>query len=170
MVERFPCCARLDGRMPLSFRAPRPDEYDMLETLVIDSFEPITWFKTLDERFGPLNGQDWRARWHTRMQNVLRTEILLVGEEEGKVIAFSSGTYDAASRLGFVDLLAVQQGQQGKGYGREMLRGMIAHFQSLGAQQVNLECLADNDAGNALYRAEGFIEVTRSIRWFLKLT
>jgi RimJ/RimL family protein N-acetyltransferase len=156
--------------MPLVFRPPRPDEYAALERMVIDSFEPITWFKKLDDQFGPLNGQDWRARWHARMENVFRTEILLVGEEDGEVAAFASGTYDDPAKLGFVDLLAVGRKHQGKGYGREMLRGMLAHFRSLGAEQANLDCLCDNSTANALYRSEGFVEVARSIRWFLKLS
>jgi ribosomal protein S18 acetylase RimI-like enzyme len=156
--------------MPLTFRQARPHEYHALEAMVIDSFEPITWFKKLDERFGPLNGHDWRARWHTRMQNVFLTEMILVGEAAGAVAAFASGTYDDASRLGYIDILAVRQDLQGKGYGREMLRGMLAHLRSLGAEQVNLECLADNDTGNSLYRSEGFVEVARSIRWFRPLS
>ena len=156
--------------MPLTFRPARPDEYPALEAMVIDSFEPITWFKKLDERFGPLNGQDWRARWHTRMQNVFRTEMILVGEAGGEVVALASGTYDEASRLGYIDILAVRQDLQGRGYGREMLRGMLAHFKSLGAEQANLECLADNDTGNSLYESEGFVEVARSIRWYRPLS
>ena len=156
--------------MPLTFRPARPDEYPALEAMVIDSFEPITWFKKLDERFGLLNGQDWRARWHARMQNVFGSEIIVVGEAEGEVVAFASGTYDETTRLGYIDLLAVQQGRQGKGYGREMLRGMLAHFRSLGAEQANLECLADNGVGNSLYASEGFVEVARSIRWHRPLT
>jgi ribosomal protein S18 acetylase RimI-like enzyme len=149
--------------MPLTFRPARPGEYDALEAMVIDSFEPITWFKTLDERFGPLNG-------HERIQNVFRTEMILVGETGGEVVAFASGTYDEACRLGYIDILAVKQSHQGQGYGREMLRGMLAHFQSLGAEQAHLECLSDNDTGNALYRSEGFVEVARSVRWFRRLS
>ena len=55
--------------------------------MVIESFEPITWYKKLEDRIGPLNGQDWRTRWHTRMQRVFETEIVLVGEagEDGDV-------------------------------------------------------------------------------------
>ena len=59
---------------------------------------------------------------------------------------------------------------QGRGYGREMLRGMdAAHAEPGRAVHINLDCLTDNDAGNALYRSEGFEEVARQIRWFRKL-
>jgi ribosomal-protein-alanine N-acetyltransferase len=103
------------------------------------------------------------------MQNIFKTQMLLVGELEGRPIAFASGSYDEAARLGFVDVLAVAREHQGRGYGREMLRGMLAHFKTLGAEQAHLECLADNDPGNRLYESEGFVEVARSIRWYIRL-
>src|SRR5207248_3030260 len=33
-----------------------------IEELVLESFEPVTWFKKLDEKVGPLNGVDWGRR------------------------------------------------------------------------------------------------------------
>ena len=39
----------------------------------------------------------------------------------------------------------------------------------MGAAYVNLECLQDNDVGNSLSRSMGFVEVARSIRWFIPL-
>jgi ribosomal protein S18 acetylase RimI-like enzyme len=50
-----------------------------------------------------------------------------------------------------------------------MLRGAIDHLQSLGCQFVHLDCLTTNDAGNALYKSEGFQEVARHVRWFKKI-
>jgi hypothetical protein len=38
-----------------------------------------------------------------------------------------------------------------------------------GAVDANLDCLANNDPGNQLYRSEGFREVARSIRWHIKI-
>jgi ribosomal protein S18 acetylase RimI-like enzyme len=153
----------------MTFREPRPDEYPALRKLVIDSFEPITWFKQLDAQFGPLNGKDWRTRWEARLDVVFRSQIMLVGEVEGEVVAFSSGTYDPATRLSFIDLIAVGIAWQGRGYGREMLRGMMDFFRERGAEFVNLECLSDNDRGNRLYESEGYTAVATSIKWFRRL-
>ena len=155
--------------MPLDFRIARASEFPQIEAMVIASFEPITWAKKLDARIGPLNGKDWRARWQTRMHHIFETQIILVGESAGELAAMASGTFDRDCALGFIELLAVDQRFQGRGYGRDMLRGMIAHFKSLGGVYVNLECLTDNDNANALYRSEGFEEVARQIRWFRKI-
>jgi ribosomal protein S18 acetylase RimI-like enzyme len=155
--------------MPLVFRPAELSDHRKIESMVIESFEPITWFKKIEDRLGPLNGQDWRARWHTRMRGVFETQIVLIGEIEGELAAMSSGTLDAEAALAYIDLLAVDPRFQSHGYGREMLRGMMRHMQSLGAQYVYLDCLTDNDKGNSLYYAEGFEEVVRQVRWFRKL-
>lgn len=153
----------------LQFRPATSLDHPRLREMIIASFEPITWFRLVDANMGPLNGRDWRERWHARMDKILATEILLVGELDGEIVAAATGTYDDYSRLGFVDLLAVDQRHQGRGFGREMLRGMLQHFKERGAVHAHLECLSDNDKGNALYRSEGFQDVARSIKWFIKI-
>lgn len=155
--------------LPLTFRLALPAEYDKLEKLTIDSFEPITWMKKADERFGPLNGKDWRERWQMRFAHIFATQTVLVGEAGGEVVALATGTADAVTRLGFIDLLCVFGGHQGQGYGRTMLRAMLAHLKEQGCVHAHLECLADNAVGNSLYAAEGFEEVARSIRWFVEI-
>jgi ribosomal protein S18 acetylase RimI-like enzyme len=155
--------------MPLAFRLAAPSDYDFLERLTIESFEPITWLRKVDARFGPLNGRDWRVRWQARFRHAFDTQRVLVGEADGRIVAFASGTLDADSRLGFIDLLAVDQRFQGRGYGREMLRGMLEYFKSEGAEHAHLECLTDNDVGNALYRSEGFTDLAHSVHWFIRI-
>jgi ribosomal protein S18 acetylase RimI-like enzyme len=155
--------------MQLDFRLATLDDHAALVPLVIDSFEPITWQKKLDQNFGPLNGRDWRERWKTRLDNIFKTQIVLVGESTGQIAAMASAGMDRASALGFIDVLAVARGFQGHGLGRQMLRGICDHLKALGCQSVNLDCLTDNDPGNALYESEGFTEVARHIRWFKRI-
>ena len=111
----------------------------------------------------------WRERWRARFAKAFATQHVLVGEAAGEIAAFASGTIEPDTRLGYIDLLAVDRRFQGKGYGRAMLRGMLAWMKQQGAVHAHLECLADNEAGNALYRSEGFTEIARSIRWFIKI-
>lgn len=153
----------------MEFRLAQPSELASLKTLIVDSFEPITWLKKLDERYGPLNGCDWRERWSQRLDRIFATQIVLVGEQDGEVVAAATGTMDSQTLLGFIDLLAVCRIQQGKGFGRAMLRGMLQHFRQAGMKHANLECLTGNEAGNSLYRSEGWEIVATSHRWFLPL-
>src|ERR1041385_4532081 len=117
--------------MPLEFRPARPAEFPQIEQMVISSFEPITWARKLDARVGPLNGRDWRARWQARMRHIFDTQIILVGETGGEMAAMSSGTLDRENALAYIDLLAVDQRFRRRGYGREMLRGMMDHMKGL---------------------------------------
>ena len=94
--------------MPLEFRLAAAPEYPRIEEMVIESFEPIMWFKKVDARVGPLNGRDWRTRWHARMRHVFETAIVLVGESGGETVAMSSGTLDRDDAVAYIDLLAVE--------------------------------------------------------------
>jgi len=153
----------------LSVRLATDADHAALEAMVLASFEPITWQKKLDERIGMLQGQDWRARWRTRLAKIFATQVVLVGEVEGAPAAMASATIDQDTALAFLDVLAVAPAFQGRGLGRAMLRAAMEHYRQRGCKYVNLDCLTDNDAGNALYQSEGFAEVARHIRWFRKL-
>ena len=155
--------------MPLTFRLAEPAEHPRLKAMIIDSFEPITWFKTADEKFGLMNGLDWRDRWKLRLEKVFETQVILVGELAGEVVACATGTYDPKTAMGFIDLLAVTQGHKGEGLGREMLRALMQHFKDMGAVYAHLDCLTNNEVGNRLYESEGFEEGMRSIRWIKKI-
>jgi ribosomal protein S18 acetylase RimI-like enzyme len=155
--------------MPLAIRQATPADHAAIERLVVAAFEPITWQKKLDARFGPLNGCDWQARWHDRLQKIFATQIVLLGELNAELAAVATATIDQHAALGFIDVLAVSREFQGQGLGREMLLATMTHLKSLGCQFVNLDCLTDNEAGNSLYMDEGFVEVARHIRWFRRL-
>ena len=155
--------------MSLQFRPAEPAEHDQLKRIIIETFEPITWSKTADQHFGLMNGLDWRSRWELRLEKVFATQIILVGESEGVIVACATGTYDKATAMGFIDILAVPAEHQGKGLGRDMLRGMMQHFKDMGAGFIHLDCLTTNEVGNRLYQSEGFEEGMRSIRWLKKL-
>jgi hypothetical protein len=93
--------------MQMQIRQANEPDYPAIEKMVIESFEPITWFRTIDAKYGPLNGADWRARWQLRMQDVFESQIVLMGEVDGVLAAMSSGTFDAQAALAYIDLLAV---------------------------------------------------------------
>lgn len=155
--------------MRLQIRSASAEDFEAIEKMVIDSFAPITWARTLDENYGPLNGADWQARWRSRLQKVFAEQIILVGEIDNKLAAMSSSSLDSQAALAFIDLVAVAATHQRHGYGREMLRATMQHMRELGAQYVHLDCLTTNEKANALYEAEGFEEVARHIRWFRKI-
>src|SRR5262245_2816029 len=112
----------LRGPMPLAIRIATPDDHAAIKQLVITAFEPITWQKKLDAPFGPLNGCDWKARWHDRLTKIFNTQIILVAELHAGLAAVATATIDQPAAVGFIDVLAVGAEFQGQGLGREMLR------------------------------------------------
>jgi len=155
--------------MELHFRLAEPADHDDLERMAIESFEPITFFKKVDDRFGPLNGVNWRERWQNKLRKAFRNETVLVGTTEGQLVAMAVGTIQEEMRLAFLDILAVGQEYQGHGCGRQMLRAFKAHAKQQGAGHIYLDCLVSNENANCLYQTEGFEEMTRSIYWYAKL-
>jgi ribosomal protein S18 acetylase RimI-like enzyme len=159
--------------MALNIRPAHPSEYPQIEKMVVESFEPITWFKKIDKTYGPVDGNNWRDRWHYRLAKVFATQTVLVSDLPGdtgpELAAFASGSLERETRLAYLDLLAIDSRFQGRGLGREMLRGVMQYFKREGAVHLRLDCLTSNELGNNLYRAEGFEEVARSIHWFIKI-
>ena len=155
--------------MAFTCRSATPADFETLNRLVIEAFEPITYYKRLDERFGPLNGVPWRERWRDRLAKIFAEQECLVGEDDGVIVAFACGAYDKKPATAFVDVLAVAPGRQRRGYGRAMLREAMAYFERRGAKYLRLDCLVGNDRANELYRAAGFEEIDREIHWFIQL-
>src|SRR5262245_4724587 len=130
--------------MALHFRPAQAGEYQKIQDMVIDSFEPITWFKKLDTQVGPLNGRGRRTRSQARMRQVFEQQILLVGDTGDGVAALSSETIDQDSALAYIDLLAVAPQLQGRGYRR--VRGSRA-ADSLVSQDLTAHKNALRDHG-----------------------
>ena len=138
--------------------------------LLCRAFEPITWFQRAEAKFGPLNGRSWRRRFRARAEKAVESQTALVGVDgRQRIMACAVGGYDPAFRLAFLDLIAVEPECQGSGYGRRLLQAFEGWAREQGAEALNLDCLTDNDGGNALYVSEGFEEVARQIRWFKRL-
>ena len=153
----------------MNIRAVEPRDDEALIAMVTEAFGPITWYRKVEARYGAPGGCDWRELWRQRMTAALANQVCLVGERDGELITFAAGTYNERSRTAFLDILAVREGLQGEGLGRRMLRAFFDQMKAQGAEFANLECLTDNDAGNALYESEGFEEAMRSIRWVKRL-
>ena len=68
--------------LSLRIRPASEADFAAIESMVIASFEPVTWARTLDARFGQLNGCDWQQRWRQRLEKVFTGQIVLVGDDE----------------------------------------------------------------------------------------
>jgi len=150
-------------------RLATPADLPRLVEISLASFGAITWQRTVDRLFGPLNGHDWQERWRRRVETVLREQTILVLEESGEILGYASGTVDEALGLGHLEILAVDAAAQGKGHGRRLLQDFERHCFSRGARHLTLESLTDNEPANELYRREGYQAVAQHFNWFKKI-
>ena len=72
-----------------------------------------------------LRRKKWLPGWQSRFRKAFDTQNVLVGELDGEIAAFATGTVDRETLVGFIDILGVDRKLQGKGYGRKMPRGML---------------------------------------------
>jgi ribosomal protein S18 acetylase RimI-like enzyme len=153
----------------LQFRLATAGDHERLIGLATDSFAPISWYRDIEDEFGLLNGVDWRGRWRLRMKKIFETEVVLVGESGDEIVAFCTGKIEPETALAFIDVLAVDASHQRQGLGRQMLRAMLGHLKKEGAVHAYLDCLTSNEAGNELYRSEGFKQSAGFAYWFVKI-
>ncbi len=154
----------------LTIREAAEAEKPEVADLICRCFEPITMFRRIEQEIGPLNGRDWKQRLRAKVETSVGMRTVLVGlDGAGKIVASALGGYDPAFRLAFLDMLAVAPERHGQGHGGEMVRAFEAWALEQGAEAAHLDCLTDNDAGNALYKREGFQEVARQLIWFKRL-
>lgn len=155
--------------MPEGIRFGTPEDLPRLIEVSLASFGEITWQRTVDRLFGPLNGHDWRERWRRRVEKAMREQTFLVLVENGEILGYACGTVDGAIGVGHLDILAVDPPAQGKGFGRRLLRAIQEYFLSQGATHITFESLVDNETANSLYRKEGFHQVASHFNWFKKI-
>ena len=155
--------------MALSFRPAHQEDYEQLVKIVIEGFEKVTMQTYVDQRFGFLNGTNWRDRWEGRVNKALKNEIVIVGESSAEIASVIAARIDPKTQLAFINILAVSRKYRQKGYGRKTLRWMLAHLKTLGGVHAHLDCLATNVEANRLYESEGFENVGHSENWYIKI-
>jgi ribosomal protein S18 acetylase RimI-like enzyme len=81
-------------------------------------------------------------------------ELFLVGERMGKVIASVMGGYEG--HRGWINYLAVEPAERGKGYGRVMMAEVELRLQGIGCPKINLQVRASNQAVIEFYESLGY--------------
>ena len=99
------------------------------------------------------------------MQQALgRAAAPLVVRADGRAVGFNLCLL--TEREAAIDLIAVHPGYQGRGLGRRLIEGALAHFDGR-AEAIRVGTQADNRPSIALYEATGFREIARqaTLHW-----
>jgi ribosomal protein S18 acetylase RimI-like enzyme len=81
-------------------------------------------------------------------------ELFLVGEYAGRVVASVMGGYEG--HRGWINYLAVDPTEQGKGYGRLMMAEVEQRLRAMGCPKINLQIRASNEAVIRFYKSLGY--------------
>jgi ribosomal protein S18 acetylase RimI-like enzyme len=102
---------------------------------------------------------DLTRPWNDPGQDIARKladspELLLVGEEDGLVVASVMAGYDG--HRGWINYLAVHPSRRGHGLGRALMDAAEERLRGLGCPKINLQVRAANEAAQAFYEAIGY--------------
>jgi ribosomal protein S18 acetylase RimI-like enzyme len=86
----------------------------------------------------------------------VQRELFLVGEIDGRIVAVVMAGYEG--HRGWVNYLAVEPEQQGKGLGRQMMAAVERGLAELGCPKVQLQIRRGNLDVVRFYRALGYAE------------
>ena len=89
--------------------------------------------------------------------------ILEGGASVGYAVLCFGWSLEWGGRDAFVDEIFVEAHARGRGVGRAALRALIREAERLGVRALHLEVESGNEAGQALYRSEGFAGKDRQI-------
>jgi ribosomal protein S18 acetylase RimI-like enzyme len=89
--------------------------------------------------------------------------IALADETVGYAVLCFGWSIEWGGRDAFVDELYVEPASRGRGLGRAALRALALEARAAGVHALHLEVEAGNEAGETLYRSEGFEGKDRSL-------
>ena len=108
----------------------------------------------------------WRACGLTRPWNdprkdiarklTVQSNLFLVGEVEGAIVATLMGGYDG--HRGWINYLAVSPAHQRRSYATALMRAVERKLLEMGCPKINLLIRSDNVAVKAFYDSLGFQE------------
>ena len=82
--------------------------------------------------------------------------VVVDGETAGYAVVCFGWSLEWGGRDAFLDELYLEPAFRGRGLGRATLRALAAEVRAAGVRALHLEVEAGNEAGQALYRSEGF--------------
>jgi ribosomal protein S18 acetylase RimI-like enzyme len=88
----------------------------------------------------------------------VRDGVVLLAEQDGQAVGLAVAAKTGA-QLGFLDVLYVRRAARRHGVAAELLREAAVQLRAQGAEMLELEVLATNEAARAVYEGWGFAPV-----------
>lgn len=155
----------------VSIRLYRPDDLDALKQLTVEAFSGVTLEQNVEDKFGQLHGHDWRWRKARHIEEDVQANPagIFIAETQNRVVGYVTTRIDREAGKGRIPNLAVSAEFRGEGLGRRLIERALDCFREEGLAYATIETMAQNEAGNHVYPACGFVEVARQVHFARKL-
>ena len=155
----------------IAIRPYRPADLEAMKLLTVESFDGVTLEQNVENALGVLHGHDWRWRKARHIDDDVKANPagVLVAEAEGRVVGYVTTLVDRLAGKGRIPNLAVAAELRGQGLGRRLIEHALDYFRREGLSYAMIETMAQNEIGQHLYPACGFIEVARQVHFARKL-
>src|SRR5688572_24972322 len=136
-------------------------DLDRIKELTVASFPGVTLEQNVEDALGTLAGYDWKWRKARHIDDDIAADAagIFVAELDGKVVGYITTRSDRDAGKGRIPNLAVDAAFRGHGLGRRLIEHALDHFRQQGLAYAMIETMAQNDTGQHLYEACGFVEV-----------
>ncbi|MSR57102.1 MAG: GNAT family N-acetyltransferase [Planctomycetaceae bacterium] len=157
--------------MNLAIRPYLPDDLDAIKRLTVEAFGGVTLEQNLESTLGLLRGHDWRWRKTRHLDDDVAAHPsgLFVADSQGRVVGYISTRVDREAGKGRIPNLAVAPEFRGQGLGRRLIEHALDYFRREGLEYAMIETMAENEVGQHLYPACGFVEVARQVHFARRL-
>jgi len=157
--------------MNFSVRSFRPEDLATIKQLTVDAFEGVSLEQDIESALGILNDRDWRWRKARHIDEDVSADAdgIFVAERGSEILGYITTRIDREAGKGRIPNLAVDVNHRGHRIGRRLIQHALDYFRSAGLQYAVIETMAQNDVGQHLYPACGFIEVGRQVHYARKL-
>ena len=157
----------------MSIRPYRTQDLDRLKEITAICFDGVSIDRNIEERFGPINGQDWRFRKLRHIDADVAGDnahgVFVSEDQDGNVVGYITTRLDRDSGIGWIPNIAVVPNQQGSGVGRQLMEHALAYMRTEGMEAAKIETLQQNDVGSNFYPSVGFEEVGLQIHYLMRL-
>ncbi|MBI3736015.1 GNAT family N-acetyltransferase [Candidatus Sumerlaeota bacterium] len=155
----------------------RDEDREAMKRITTEVFGPSAIDFYIEEKFGVVNGRDWKWRKARHIDDDVRANRagIFVYEDAlepgggAEILGYVTIVLDIEASIGRIPNLAVTARAQGRGIGRKLLDRALDYIRAEGMKLAKIETLVGNEVGMHLYPAMGFEEVSRQIHYVKKL-
>lgn len=155
----------------IAIRSFQPGDLEAIRRLTVDSFANVTLEQNVEQALGLLHQHDWRWRKARHIDEDVAAHAagIFVAESASGIVGYITTRIDREAGKGRIPNLAVAAAHRGRGLGRQLIEYALDYFRGEGLAYAMIETMAQNEAGQHLYPACGFVEVARQVHFARRL-